>query len=54
MDDLDSRPIPQIPKKTEKSIRPKWADIPALISGIAIFAFVASTLFDYSIAVKFQ
>lgn len=44
----------EIPQRDEKSVRPKWADIPALIAGIAIFAFVASTLYDWSIASKFH
>jgi hypothetical protein len=49
-----SKPPPEIPQTDEKPVRPKWADIPALISGIAVFAFVSSTVYVLSIAYKFQ
>jgi hypothetical protein len=42
------------PGTSEKAVRPTWADIPALISGIAIFAFMISSLYVSSISTKFQ
>jgi hypothetical protein len=53
-DAANSKPAPDIPQRDERLSRPTWADIPALISGVAVFAFVSSTLYVGSIAAKFH
>jgi hypothetical protein len=53
-DAANSKPAPDIPQRDERLSRPTWADIPALISGVAVFAFVSSTLYVGSITTKFN
>jgi hypothetical protein len=53
-DATNSKPAPDIPQRDERLSRPTWADIPALISGVAVFAFVSSTLYVGNITAKFN